>query len=290
MINFNTYQITLSPTRKCNYSCDYCFQIHENNNLDITKLYEALKKLESFIINKFNKIEVILIGGEITTHKDILQICKIFQTIFKNYILEFFFMVNGSNINTLISLDKSFSKSTFFLSYHSSQENSFDSYINNLLTFKNKCIVNIMLENNDKFYNEINYIINFVENNKTNILFEFSPLFDNLFNYQKVTENKNILNIYNKKLKKEKLKFRYCSGFLNSIFIEFNYDIKPCININTQFKKINIFDSSFDSYFKKIIESGFYFCSNECFDCSKQLLITDKKFNFFNLKEKNAYS
>lgn len=96
-------------TYKCNYNCDYCYQKEDRKNSFVINLNEFKNYLKYFLL-KFDKLEIILMGGEITyfeqeKHFSFFEFLLASKS-FKNKIEKINLTTNFSNPDFIINLKK----------------------------------------------------------------------------------------------------------------------------------------------------------------------------------------
>ena len=116
----DTYYIRWNITRLCNYYCDFCIQGNRDKHLLDSRDEASIirNKISNKIIdfiekklnNKYKKINIYLIGGEVTILNDFIEILKKIVNVKFNGVIKFYIT---TNLSCDISLIKSI-KSIFY--------------------------------------------------------------------------------------------------------------------------------------------------------------------------------
>jgi len=136
------FTIDFRLTTKCNYSCYYCEDLHDNTNSNYTFNLNNLGKLIQTIKDKYEKKVVLyLFGGEPTLHKDlsniILSVKDHFEVDDHEILIQSNLSLKPNSLNKLITKLKDVKNLKFNISYHNTQTNFMPFYKNCLLLKNN---------------------------------------------------------------------------------------------------------------------------------------------------------
>ena len=279
--NYNIATIIVNIIDACNYSCYYCYNKKPRTNkvLDLNKLYNFCK----WYYDNINRhINICILGGEPTLHKDLLNFCKCISSTFSE--MKCIVITNFSqDLNYYLDLLNT--HTNLILSWHSLQNNDiFIDKVNSIPYhyFKDDMIkISVMYEKMNiqkslyvfdtlyhKFYKYMEFSI--VENNhlhgKQSELYEYTDEELDQFNqrinnktYFDAQSYKHITFEYNDRIEKKILSqtlldkklvdfHNYkCMAGVDQLQIYFNGDIAPCDDLyETGVILGNIYSDNFD--------------------------------------------
>ena len=200
----NVIKICIHCIDKCNYKCEYCYNMKDNYirtnieiNLDKVLLYIKFLKKKYFNY----KFKIILIGGEPTLHKNYLSFIK------KIYKLDNISLYSFTNFSQPISFYIECAKYNvnFLISFHYLNQYRTNLFIKKILELKSKTIaiasIHIMLHT--KYYFECLNIYDrlfkiFNNNVECNLIDDYDKTKFNKIRHEKYTSIE--LNEYNKRL------------------------------------------------------------------------------------------
>lgn len=120
--------ITWAITTRCNYNCHYCYAKYDyhNESFDMkdSLVSTTLHKLKE--LSNFNKIRLIILGGEPTLYKGLSSLCE--EVI--NFCEFVTIVTNGTNIEILKNIPR---KISIMLSYHGQPIDEFTSTIKEIV-------------------------------------------------------------------------------------------------------------------------------------------------------------
>lgn len=128
-----TQSINIQLTHECNFSCVYC----SDSVYKSGKKFLEKEKIKLFLQNFFKysdgNTEILLLGGEPTLHKDIVEIIKMCEEF--QYVSKVVLVTNGSNLNSILEHQYT-DKFTISITYHNTSKISFTRYIEIFETIK----------------------------------------------------------------------------------------------------------------------------------------------------------
>jgi len=261
------YSIIIAPTENCNLRCSYCYQNHASYQAPIDEYPEILEFIRDNLIipNKFNKVIIILTGGEITIYKHLKELCSYIKKIFINFDLRVNFLTNGIKTDIFYDLKPILKENmnNLIVSYHKEQIKDSKKWLENILNVRKlfrKNTINIMLENDldlslfdikeltDVRYKDIsNYTLKKYYDVKINkVHYRPTEIIDN---FQKFTGGVK------------------CSAINYTIYISPKLEISKCLN-NIQSTNLGTFEKCKDILLKTQ-KMGFTICSSKCEPCIK---------------------
>lgn len=273
----------------CNYNCSYCYNIkpYTKKQLDLTKLYAYIQYIKQKYPTKYIQLE--LIGGEPTLHRDLLDFCQKISR-FDNILIKIFTNLSASIkiYDTLLQNENIM----LIVSWHSLKndllnKNYVDKIIQLLQKYKNQIEVRIMYEifNTENALTVANKVLPY----SNNMLFDLSFLFDPItqkndvmtYSSQQLNDFKAFHVQHNIRSNRKEFLIRYndnteelktftdmfcnktynfkhwlCNAGKNSLFINYDGLVYPCVeyscDVNNQIFTIN--DLSYTRYnFKQVL-------------------------------------
>lgn len=131
------FTIDFRLTTKCNYSCYYCEDLHDNTNKNFSFNTDNLNLLIQRIKKKYKKkIVLYFFGGEPTLHKDLTNIILAVKNNFSDdneIVIQTNLSLKEKKINELLKKTESVKNLKFNISYHNTQTD--------FLPFFKKCLL-----------------------------------------------------------------------------------------------------------------------------------------------------
>ena len=272
------FDVIISLTYKCNYSCNYCGW-HQDG--DIPNYTEIIMMLETIILSTSNRnINFLLHGGEPTIIPDLYDSIEYIIKKYDN--VTFNIQTNTSKSLNWFKKFKDMSNNvTFTCSYQHHQNKSFDEYFNKIIWLNDNGLlhaVDFILEpmNELEIIDIIKYINKLSISDKVVYTYvdmvyndKYDSILDIIDNKNKDTEsiyvkykNGEIRHYYNtldlKMLKDDNFRFFYCYAGMRQIYVEPNGDVYRCITDRyTKKPRCNVYDK--ETFFE-YVNNGPYPC------------------------------
>jgi len=274
----NIFNVIVSLSYKCNFSCDYC---DWHKNVSYPSYNEMLSLFENIILSVNNKDIIFFIdGGESTIIPNFYDIIKYLTITYNN--VSFNIQTNTSKPLDWFKKFKDMSNNvTFTCSYQHHQNKSFEEYRDKVIWLNDNGLlhaVDFILEpmNELEIIDIIKYINKLSISDKVVYTYvdmvyndKYDSILDIIDNKNKDTEsiyvkykNGEIRHYYNtldlKMLKDDNFRFFYCYAGMRQIYVEPNGDVYRCITDRyTKKPRCNVYDRE---TFSEYIKNGPYPC------------------------------
>lgn len=293
-----TFIIEFRPVSKCNYSCYYCTDLHDNKhpvvNFEIKNLETVIKAVKKY---KNRQVSLYIYGGEPTLHPKLTEYINTITTG----------LVDDIELQT--NLSKSFdwfkrfidttdtSKLKISVSYHNTQRNTITDYIKKCMLLRSKGLLNLVsvmynsrqcvlsdyqklvkylgqdtvelapliqqITRNDELDREIDYFYNNIDDNVTDTtIHTFNKDITYTYTTGDIKYSRN--EIWRKRM--NQFKGFTCHVPDDKLYIDWNGDCFSCVNdmFIPSDKLFNINEFSYKSMISHLKNNSRTCCHNTC--------------------------